>query len=189
MLFRNIFWKYFNSLTYLYGNFGKNVHGLYEYYLKLDSYYYCKWHKCIMVVIRIRNKRTIDEIPLQQIVLDTNYLSELHPFDAFIIGVLANNERNEVNVQENIGWMNMKRLKEYQCKIKSFPILEVHGQFINHNGDKIIILRSKFLNKKFQVPLEDLCQNPALLYAIDSYQAIGIGYYISELCQEADSKK
>lgn len=181
MLFRNIFLKYFNSLTHLYGNFGKNVHGVYEYYLKLDSYYYCKWQKCIIVVLRIRNKRIIDEIPLQQIILDTNYLKELHPLDTFIIGVLANHERHDdIRLEKDFEQMNMQRLKEYRCKIKSLPILEVNGQFIDRNNKKIILLRSKLFNKEFQVPLEELCQNQALLYAIDSNQAIGIGYFISE---------
>lgn len=179
-LIKNTFFKYLYSFQHLYGKFGKNINGYYEYYLKFDGYYYCKWKKCIVVIIRVRNKRTIDELPLQQIVYDTSYISELHPLDAFVIGILANNERNGMNLNENIGWINMHRLKEYQCNIKSFPILEVSGQFYNSIDQKIIILKSKFLNKEIQLPLEELCTNQALLYTLDSCQTVGIGFDISE---------
>ncbi len=180
MSYSGFVFSYVNKLKSLYGHFWQTPEGFYEYYLKLDGHYYSTWKKCTMAVIRVRNKRTADIIPLHEIVNDKDYLKELHPVDAFIIGILANNERNGIVDNNSIGWQKMNRSKECRCVIKSAPILEVSNKYINEHGDEIVVLRSKFLDKEIRLHTTELCKNQALLYALDSFQAVAIGYDASE---------
>ncbi|HLB43181.1 MAG TPA: hypothetical protein VJN02_10145 [Gammaproteobacteria bacterium] len=173
----------FNMVTHiksLYGHFWSTPNGLYEYYLKLDGYYYCEQQKCMMTIIRIRNKRTIEKIPLHEIVNDKNYLKELHPLDTCTIGILANNERNGVINKNNIGWKKMIRSKECHCFVKADAILEISGKYLNSQGLEMAKLHSRILHKEIEVPVLELCKNQALLYALGSIQAISLGYDVSE---------
>lgn len=177
--FRFIF-SYFFQLKNLYGNFGTSHNGDKVYFLKLDGYYYCLQKNCTCVVIRIRNKRTSESHPVLEIVNDKNYLKELHPFDAFIIGILSNNERNGIIDKNCLGLKNMNRTKDYNCNTKYTPLLEVRGVYYNEQNVKITILKSKLLNKQIEVSSADLCNNQYLIYSIDSLQALAVGYETSE---------
>jgi len=179
--YSNLIFNFINSLRNLYGNFWCTAEGYYEYYLKLDGYYYCKWKRCTVVVIRVRNKRITDIIPLSEIIGDKAYLKELHPVDACIIGVLANSERNGILRKYSISWQRMGRSKEYRCFIKSDPILEVHRKYVNHQGNEIVVLRSRFLNNEIELFTTELYKNQTLVYALDSFQAVALGYDVSEL--------
>lgn len=57
---------------------------------------------------------------------------------------------------------------------------KVSSKYINQQSDEIVVLRSKFLNKEIELPATELCKNQALLYALDSFQAVAIGYDVSE---------
>lgn len=172
--------NYFNQLKNLYGNFWSCENGEKQYFLKLDGYFYCQTKKCTFVVIRIRNKRTAETIPVFQIVNDKNYLKEIHPFDAFVIGVLSHNERNGIIDTNCIGLKNMNRTKDYYCNTKILPILEVCGAYYNDKNIKITLLKSKFLNKQIEISSPDLCKNHFLIHSIDSLQALAVGYETSE---------
>ena len=172
--------NYFQQLKNLYGNFWKCHDGKKEYYLKLDGYYFCDKTNATFVVIRIRNKRISETYPILEIVNDKIYLKEIHPFDAFIIGFLANNERNGIMDKSCIGIKNMNRTKDYSCFKKYDPILEVISTYYNENNIKITILKTKFLNKNIEVSSKELCINHYLLHSMDSLQALAIGYETSE---------
>ncbi len=177
----NLLFNFINNLKHLYGHFWRSPEGYYQYYLKLDGYYYCKWKRCVVAVLRVRNKRTIDIIPLNEIVNNKSYLKELHPVDACLIGILANNERNGILNKESVGWQKMGRSKEYRCFIKSDPILEISRKYSNKEGNEIVVLRSKFLSNEIELLSTELCKNHALLYALDSLETVSLGYDISEL--------
>lgn len=151
-----------------------------EYYLKLDGHYYCDKKNCMMAVIRVRNKRAIEKIPIQDIINDKNYLKELHPLDTCVLGILSNNERNGIVNEHTIGWRKMQRSKNCICPIKSDPILKISGKYINSRGIEITSLYSRTLNKEIDIPTADLAKNQALLYSLDSIEAITIGYNVSE---------
>ena len=76
----------------IYGRFWATKQGNFEYYLKLDGYYFCKKQKQTIVIIQVRNKRTVEKIPVKKVIQDKNLVKELHPADACIIGMLANKE-------------------------------------------------------------------------------------------------
>jgi hypothetical protein len=75
-----------------------------KYYFKLDGYYYCPSQKCNIAVIRVRNKRAIEKIPIKSIVNDKKYLKQLHPFDTCMVGIIANNERNGI-IEKKTLWL------------------------------------------------------------------------------------
>lgn len=179
--------KYFNDVFELINKIKKSHWNLWmtndgynEYCLKVDGYYFCKKKKKIMVVIRVRNKRTTDEITLNELTNNNDYLQELHPIDVFLIGVLANNERNGLVDHGITGWKKMIRLKDYRCFVKSDPILDITRKYFDKSGSEIIVLFSKLIEKEITISIRELCNNLALVCAIDGFQAISIGYDVSE---------
>jgi hypothetical protein len=164
----------------VYGPFGKTSEGFLKYYLKLDGYFYCKRKKSIILLIRIRNKRIIDKVWISKIINDKNYLMELHPYDVCIIGILANIEREGILIKDT-RWAKKICLKEHECIVKSPPILEIIKKYTNKLGNETITLYSKFLRKKIEIPITELCQNQSLIYALDNFQALSLGYDIGEL--------
>ena len=108
-------------------------------------------------------------------------MKELHPADACIIGILANNDRNGLTGMSRENSNNIHRLKEYHCFIKSEPLLTVIKKYFDHSNNEITVLGSKYLQKEIEIPTLELLKNEALLYALDCHQAMSIGYDISEL--------
>ncbi len=172
---------FFNTFKNLFGRFWSTSEGYCEYYLKLDGYFYCQNQKCTFAVIRVRHKRTTETIAVSEIINDPEYLCELHPNDAFVIGLLANNDRNGIIDDNIVGWRKMRRSKEYFCFIKSEPVLEISKKTITDAGTEAIVLHSKYSDKYMEIPMIDLCKNQALLYALDSYEALSVGYDVSEI--------
>ncbi len=160
-----------------------------EYLLKVDGYFYCQKENTIMVILQVRNKRIIDTIAISEAVNDNTLINELHPLDACIIGILSNNARNGVFDKRNSGWQNMKRLNHNCCFIKNKPVLQVVGHHFNSHGNEMTVLKCLYLNKEIIIPTIDLSNNPALLYALDSSQAVSIGYDASESHMRQISRK
>ena len=169
-----------SSFKNIYGRFWATKQGFLEYYLKLDGYYFCKKQNCTMVVIQVRNKRTIDKISVKKAITDKSLIKELHPVDACMIGILANNERNGVIDTTCIGWQKMKRFRQYDCFIKTEPILQISKKYFNDDRQQVTVLYSPCLDKEISIPTIELSKNKALLYALNSFQTISIGYDASE---------
>ncbi|PIQ43212.1 MAG: hypothetical protein COV52_01725 [Gammaproteobacteria bacterium CG11_big_fil_rev_8_21_14_0_20_46_22] len=163
-----------------YGRFSKSSDGYWEYYLKLDGYYYDSKKQCVMAVLILRNKRIAETFPLKQLVKDRHYLEQLHPVDTFIIGLLANNERNNIVDKSCNSRMKMRRVKSHNCFIKSKPILRIDRTYEDENGNEITVLNAVNLGQEIKIPTIELSQNPALLYALDTFQAMAAGYGASE---------
>ena len=179
-MFLQTYKNFFGEFKNIYGRFWSTKDGQSEYYLKLDGYYFCKKQNKTIVIIRVRNKRTIDRIPVCEVIKDKNLVRELHPADACIVGMLANNERNGVIDTYCDSWQKMKRFKQLVCFVKSNPILQVSRKFVDKENNEITVLRSACLDKEIEIMTKDLAKNEALLYALDTFQAISIGYDVSE---------
>lgn len=179
-MFLQAYKVFFGEFKNIYGRFWSTKDGFSEYYLKLDGYYFCKKQNKSIVIIRVRNKRTIDRIPAGEIINDKNLVRELHPADACIVGMLANNDRNGVIDIYCDSWQKMKRFKQLMCFVKSNPILQISRKFFDSENNEITVLRSPCLDKEIQIKTQDLAKNEALLYALDAFQAVSIGYDASE---------
>ena len=175
-----IYKNFVGEFKNLYGRYWENNQGNFEYYLKLNGYYFCKKQNQTIIILQIRNKRIIEKISIKKIILDKNLIKELHPADACIIGMLANNERNGLIDKSCNGWQKMKRFRQLCCFVKSKPILHVSKKYFNAFGKEITVLHSPCLDKEIEIPTIDLFGNEALLYAIDSFQAVSIGFDASE---------
>lgn len=150
------------------------------YILKVDGYYFCEKRKTIVAVIRVRYKRKSHSIPLHEIINNRLYLTELHPLDVFFIGVIANNERNGIVEEGIIGWKKMVRLKDYRSFVKIDPILYVSSKYYDSSGSEIVVLCSRLIKKEITISISDLCENLALICAVDGFHAISMGYDVSE---------
>ena len=104
-----IYKNFVGEFKNLYGRYWENNQGNFEYYLKLNGYYFCKKQNQTIIILQIRNKRIIEKISIKKIILDKNLIKELHPADACIIGMLANNERNGLIDKSCNGWQKIKQ--------------------------------------------------------------------------------
>lgn len=175
-----LFQHLFSNLRNVYGRFWTSQEGYREYYLKLDGYYFCTQNNKTLLIIRVRNKRTVDILSIQDVVNDKTYLKELHPVDACIIGILAHHEKNNLIKNTNHKISEIIRFDENYCFIKAEPILQIVKKYTNNDEVQLTVLRSKCLRKEIEIPTNELYKNPALLYALDSFQAISVGYDASE---------
>lgn len=164
----------------IYGRFWATTQGFSEYFLKIDGYYFSKKQNCTIVVLQVRNKRTIEKVPIKKMISDKKLVKELHPADACFIGILANNEINKLVDVNCDGWQKMKKLREHNCFIRSGSILKVHKRYFDKEGKYITVLRSPSLAQEIEIPTVELSKNEALLYALDHFEAISVGYDASE---------
>ena len=136
-----------------------------EYYLKLDGYFYSKRQRCTIAVIRVRNKRATDLIAVNKIITDKNYLRELHPVDACLIGIIANNERNGIVNKDRCSLQKMYRFRDFACFIKFDSLLTISkiytrtfGNFRNNLIQFRDLIRS-FGRNQFQFRILSLLNN------------------------------
>lgn len=155
-------------------------HNLEKYTLAIDGFYYCKKTGKTIAVIRVRNRRNTEKISVQELVKNRKYIEELHPIDACIAGILANDNRNGFVDSNIFNTGRFNRIKEYPFHEKEDPFLAIAGKYTNSHGDEIIVLYSKNLNREISIPVKDLFANKALIYALNSVQAASVGYQISE---------
>ncbi len=158
--------------------FGNNLSA--EYSLLLEGYYFCKKKQLTIAVIRLRNKRTTIEIPVANIVKNKNFVRELSPIDSCILGVLANSEKNGKPDTAVYNLKDMIRLKSRNSIIKYKPILNIIKKSYDKNDCEIITLYSLIHDKKIEISAIDLLKNYALLYSINSLEALAVGYSASE---------
>ena len=175
-----IYKSVFSEFKNLFGRYGRSNDGIYEYYLKLDGYYFCEKRKKTYLIIRVRNKRIVEKYDINSAIKDKHLIQQLHPADACIIGILANNERNHIFDADFNGIKNMRRLKDHRCFVKSNPILRISRKYFDQNKNEITVLYSPCIDKEINITTIDLLNNEALLYAIEPFQAISIGYDVSE---------
>jgi len=149
-----------------------------EYSAKLDSYYFDKKLNTTIVVLKIRNKRTIYNLSIKELLSNKLALSTLHPIDLCIIGVLANSETSDLKSK------NSKRISlvDDYLMVRIEPLLEIIGR--NYVGDdEQIILKLKPLNKIIKTTAKELYNNKKLLNALKYQDALSLGYSLSESSQ------
>jgi hypothetical protein len=167
---------FFKNLRNIFGRFWANEQGRFEYYLKVDGYYFSKKRKTTIVVIQVRNKRTIEKIAIGVLINDKNILEQLHPADSCALGILATNERNGMIDRESIGWKNIKRLNHSGCNfIKFSPVLSLSKQHLDGQGVGIASLYSKDLKQEIEISAVEVSKNINLLSGLNSNHAIAIG--------------
>ena len=162
-------------LNYLYKKNKKD-----EYYLKLEGYYFNRYQDSYFVVIRPRNKRYFEKISLKEILNHKEYIKELHPIDACILGVLVNQQNNGFFDEACNSLRKMNRFKDHACFYKINQLLEITKKFISQNGIEAMIIKSNHHQKEFLITIEDIWRKRELLHGINSLQAIEVGYNISE---------
>ncbi|MDO8954595.1 MAG: hypothetical protein Q7V63_07080 [Gammaproteobacteria bacterium] len=153
-----------------------------QYYLKLEGYYYCKKSGCLMAVLQVRGKRTTYEKPVKEIIFDKDIIQGIHPVEACVLGSLASKESLGCIVFTKQDWDEMKKLMHSAPQEKSQEPLTVIAQYYSiDKNTEITVLKSTHTKKEISIPTIELAKNPALLYALDSFQAISIGYTAGQM--------
>ena len=117
-----------------------------EYKTKLDSYFYDNNLSTTIVVLRIRNKRALCQISIEELLNNKQILSALHPIDLCIVGVLAS---TSIKFSENQPYKLVPAPDNFSM-IKLPPIIEIVSR--NYSGEEeIITLRLKSVNRKIQI--------------------------------------
>lgn len=169
-----------NKLKTILSKLLSNPTALNEYYFVLEGHYFCEKSETTRVIIQIRRKRITFELSVRDIVSNKNFVKKLNPVDACIIGILANNERNKMHDTTYIGIKNMQRLKNNRNTCRFNPILRVTKTYINQNDQEVTILYSAVHGKEIEILSIDLIKNKAFIYALDSLQALSVGYSARE---------
>lgn len=172
--------KLLDCFSNLYKRYNLSHKKYHEFYLKVDGFYFCNKRMCLMVIIKVRKKRSVEIKRLQEIINEKDYIGELHPADACILGMLANSEKNGL-FKGHHEWQKIIKIKDFYCFAKSDPILTVSKRYTNQKGVQVTALKSNILGREIEIPTLELCKNQVLLYSIDPLQAISIGYDVGEL--------
>jgi hypothetical protein len=133
-----------------------------------------------MVSICLKNKRTTEIEPINNIIFDPNYLNELHQIECCLLGMLANNQRNDVIYSNYIGLANMKRLQNTNYLRNHKPLLEISSQYVNNFNEDIVVLKPKYANNLLPFKILDLINNDDLLSNLSKQDALSIGYTASD---------
>ena len=144
-----------------------------EYSTKLDAYYYDQKRKTTVVVLKIRNKRAIYHVSMSELLENKLALSNLHPLDLCIIGVLASTSSNSSMDSHH----NVVSITDDCLMTKIAPLLEIIGRDYTEQGE-IIILKIKPLNKVIKMTVADLYNNKKLINALKYQDALSLGYSV-----------
>ena len=147
-----------------------------EYPLTLDSYSFSTKKNTYILVFRVRSKQVVNKLEIQQVFFDSEMLKEIHPIDAYIVGIIYGLYRNKTVVQADV----MSFFTGYNSYHMIDPHLFVSTQCMDDNDIDVIILKSKYSIKTFKVPLLELHNRPYLLNAIGGSEASKLGFLISE---------
>lgn len=159
------------------------------YHLRLEGQYYCHKKKCLFVLLQNRLARfeTNLKLPLKQVVTTKALIEKLHPVDTFILGLLANHERNGIVDKfclesENILWFpTLQDMERHE------PLLSVKSQYYDYQIKMHkTVLQSISTKKEVNISTYGLLNHTELLAALPSVQTISLGYTVSE-CYISDS--
>jgi hypothetical protein len=169
------------SVVNLKGYYNKHIHSsVQEYPLKIDGYYYSNKDKGLIIIVRMRNKRMIDKISLQEAALDKFLIEDLHPLDVCLIGILANDERNNDTIDQRMRDGKVVQIRHYHCYIKSKPLLTISETNFYDNGEESLKLKARYFSREITITASDLLRNEALMYALDPEHALRLGFGASE---------
>lgn len=142
-----------------------------EYRIKLDSYYFDPRQGKTMLRLKIRNKRAISRLPVEKILNDKQSLSELHPIDLCIIGVLAN---SATNAKVFNGENNLPIPDDFiMCKIQ--PFVEVVSKDYTSSVE-VITLKFTPLEQTISISAVELYRNKKLMSALRFQDALSLGF-------------
>lgn len=141
-----------------------------EYALKLDSYYFDIKRNTTIVIIKVRNKRIMNSLTLNEIFSDKNALHNLHPIDLCILGIIANSSNQGTSRARILDSFSMAVIK---------PILEISKREFNE-GNEILTLNLRHLNSSIKISANDLYHNEDLMNALNYQDAIAVGHAVSD---------
>jgi uncharacterized membrane protein (GlpM family) len=146
-----------------------------EYTTKLDSYYYDRKVCKTILILKIRNKRVISRLSVQEVLTDKAILRNLHPIDLCIIGVLANLSSDMLQDANN---ETPVPVSDDFLMTKVNPLLEIVGRNYAEE-EELISLKLKPLNKTIIISASELYQNKKLINALKYQDAISLGFSVS----------
>ena len=152
-----------------------------EYYLKLDGYYYDQKKNCVMGVIKVRNKRSAQIMPILEMVKDRGIINEICPSDACILGIVASHENNGLVDKSHTGWENMLYVRDFCYHHKPESLLTVTKRDYLSNGDIMTTIYSPELNKRIEIDAISITNCRQILNNLCSFEALSIGYCASEV--------
>lgn len=151
-----------------------------QYYLTLDGYYYCLQKKGYYLVFHVRHKRSVEVRLLRELIKDDEFLSSLHPYDGFIIGVMANKESNDIKDLQHTTLSNMQKIKHFYLRDKIEPLIEINRCYTNQEGNRIIVLKLKAFENLRPINLDELARKFNIIYALSALDALSLGFQTGE---------
>ena len=148
-----------------------------SYFVMLDSYYYDFKKKSYVLTFRLRNKSIGQTIIVKDVFFDKNLLKELHPIDAYKVGIIFGMPRNNI-LHRQLGYISLKSpYHKNRIKIKpTFPLKNI--PLIDNYS--YIVLRLVSTDYEFTINLNEFQNKQFLLYGLHPVSAAKVGLIISE---------
>lgn len=143
-----------------------------QYELRLFNYSFCNVSQKILITLKPRFSRYKVEISINEILSNMNFLSKIHPYDSYIIGIL-----NRL-VQENYNPLQHETLIKIQHnneKIKH----RIRFLGINYIEASLQFNIGKHLTHH-NISIEKFLKNSYIVRVLNSHDAVKLGYTITD---------
>ncbi len=164
-----------NKIKCTYFHF-KNLFSFSNYYLiKFEEYYYNIKANSYILVFRLRNKTLIQKLTIDEAFFNKNFLNNMHPLDAYKIGIISGMQRNKIIFNKHEYKTNANKQKFTKISplflIKSF-------YFLDNNTDIVVHLVNS--DSKFHIKLQDIPKKLFLIHGLNPIHAATVGLLVSE---------
>ena len=143
-----------------------------QYELRLVNYKFCNNSNNIFAILKPRFSRFKLNIPIMEVISNYNYLSKIHPYDCYIIGVLYR------LLQENIPLNQKKQLLKSQHNNEK---IISHIKFI---GLDYVAGALKFNIGKSQtehnILISDFLNNAYMIRGLNSIESSKLGFIVTD---------
>lgn len=162
-----------NKFVELWSNF-VNFISFKEYDLRIDDYNFNEKEKDYFIIVKNRSKRSFTKVKVSDILNYRNVLDNVHPYDAYIIGVL-----NRVVTDKNIN-LSIDTIKHINLKHNNERVPQSILYMGINFDDKVLFLKMKNSNNIFNVSLKEFLANPYILRSLSGEHAFSLGFAITE---------
>lgn len=150
-----------------------------KHLLRLDQIYFCKKNQEVFCLFAIKNKRTPWTMPISDVIRDKSIIGEIHPLDAFIIGITLQAKKYCVSID----YSKISKLKRYINTIypyKNKSLYIASEDLPYSHKDTSFVLKTYVSKKSFRITLKELLQDIAIISLLNPLDALSVAFQIQE---------
>lgn len=141
-----------------------------QYELRIEDYIF-RGNEDVKIVFKLRFSRNKLNVPLHEVVNNENYISKIHPYDCYIIGIL-----NRM-LLEKIPFKNKNTLKIKHNNEKILPCIHFSG--FNCKNKKLTFELNKS-KTKYNITIDEFIHSRFILRGLPSVDSLQVGFIITD---------